>query len=201
MAKSLGNFYSLDDLKRRGFTPAEVRYALISGHYRGPLNFTLHSLDAARAALQKIAKMEKPLREKAGLAAAPSHDALVRNGSAGSFGAAWMALLNDLNVPEALGCIFSVINRTKVAELSAEEARSIWLGLHFMLDAIGIVLPELKEEEAATAPDEITQLAQQRWSAKQAKEFSKADELRKQIEAAGWIIKDSKDGFTVVPKS
>ncbi len=59
MSKSLGNLYTLDDLKHRGFTPAEVRYVLVSGHYRQPLNFTLHSLDAARAALMKLAKFEK----------------------------------------------------------------------------------------------------------------------------------------------
>ena len=204
MSKSLGNLYTLDDLKQRGFTPAEVRYTLVSGHYRGPLNFTLHSLDAARAALAKLAKFAMLLREKAqgvGGCQPPSHE--THSSGAGSpqheFAAAWSALLGDLNVPEALGCVFSVVNKTKVADLSAADAKSHLLNLHFILDAIGIVLPELKEE-AVTVPDEITQLAQQRWAAKQSKDWAKADELRNQIEAAGWIVKDSKEGFVVVPK-
>lgn len=200
MSKSLGNLYTLDDLKQRGFTPAEVRYTLVSGHYRGPLNFTLHSLDSARAALTKLAKFAKSLIEKAGAAVPLTHDELVKVGHAGVFDAAWKALLDDLNVPEALGCVFSVVNKTKVADLSADDARAVRLGLHFMLDAIGIVLPGVKEDETVAVPDEITQLGQQRWAAKQAKDWAQSDELRKRIEAAGWIIKDNKEGFTVVRK-
>ena len=201
MSKSLGNLYTLDDLMQRGFTPAEVRYTLASGHYRGPLNFTLHSLDAARAALTKLAKFEKPLREKAGVAAAaPSHGEMVKAGAIGAFDAAWSALLSDLNVPEALGCVFTVVNKTKVADLSAADANATWLGLHLILDAIGIILPESKEDETVTVPDDIRLLAEQRWNAKQSKDWAAADELRKKLELAGWIIKDRKDGFDVVPK-
>ncbi len=59
MSKSLGNLYTLEDLGTRGYSPAEVRYTLLSGHYGQPLNFTLHSLDASRHALAKLAKFEK----------------------------------------------------------------------------------------------------------------------------------------------
>ncbi len=201
MSKSLGNLYTLDDLKQRSYTPVEVRYTLAGGHYRGPLNFTLHSLDAARAALTKLAKFEKAIREKAGVAVvSPSHEEMIKAGSAGVFDAAWNALLDDLNVPEALGCVFSVVNKTKVTDLSAADANVAWLGLHFILDALGIILPEIKEENAAIVPDDIRELAQQRWNAKQSKDWAAADDLRKQIEVAGWIVKDRKDGFDVVPK-
>ncbi len=200
MSKSLGNLYTLDDLKGRGFTPAEVRYTLVSGHYRGPLNFTLHSLDAAHSALTSLAKFEKPLREKAGVKVPPAHDELANGGSAGIFDAAWSALLDDLNVPKAVGCVFSVVNHTKVADLSAADAKSAWLNLHFILDAIGITLPEWKEDGSIAVPEEFRQLAEQRWAAKQAKDWATADELRKKLELAGWIIKDRKDGFDVVPK-
>jgi cysteinyl-tRNA synthetase len=69
-----------------------------------------------------------------------------------------------------------------------------------MLQALGIVLPPVLEEVAADVPADIQALAQQRWDAKQAKDWATADTLRKQLEAAGWLIKDSKDGFTVVAK-
>lgn len=200
MSKSLGNLYTLDDLKQRGYTPVEVRYTLASGHYRGPLNFTLHSLDAARAALSKLAKFEKSLREKSEASATPSHGEMVKAGAAGVFDAAWNALLSDLNVPEAIGCVFSVVNKTKLVELSSEDAKTISLGLHFILDAIGIILPDSKGVEVVAVPDEIMQLAEQRWNAKQSKDWAAADELRKKIDAAGWIIKDRKDGYDVVPK-
>jgi cysteinyl-tRNA synthetase len=174
---------------------------LLSGHYHQPLNFTLHSLDAARAALQKLAKFEKALREVVKATAAPTHEALVKSGSAGPFQAAWDSLLDNLNVPGAQGGVFTVMNKTKVAELSPPDAKSMWEGLHFILDALGIDLPPVKEDEVVEAPDEIKALAEQRWTAKQARDFRTADDLRKQIELAGWIVKDSKEGYQLLPKS
>ena len=192
MSKSLGNLYTLADLQQRGYTAAEVRYVLISGHYRAPLNFTFHSLDSARQALQKLAKADKAL------SLLTSH---LSPSSPGPFAEAWDTLLNDLNVPGALGGIFSVLNKLKPAAISADEATSARNGLHFMLSALGLVLPPVLEEATADVPADIQALAQQRWDAKQAKDWATADVLRKELEAAGWLIKDGKEGFIVVPKA
>jgi cysteinyl-tRNA synthetase len=193
MSKSLGNLYTLADLQQRGYTAAEVRYVLISGHYRAPLNFTFHSLDSARQALQKLAKADKAL--------ASISPTLQPSSTPGPFQDAWETLLNDLNVPGALGGIFGVLNKLKPAAISVEEAAVARNGLHFMLGALGITLPPVLEEAAADVPADIQALAQQRWDAKQAKDWGTADTLRKELEAAGWLIKDSKEGFSVVPKS
>jgi cysteinyl-tRNA synthetase len=192
MSKSLGNLYTLEDLAKRGYSAAEVRYVLISGHYRAPLNFTFHSLDSARQALQKMARADKALSSSA-----PVHQ---RASTPGPFAEAWDTLLNDLNVSGALGGIFGALNKLKLSSLSADEATTARGGLHFMLDALGIVLPPVQEEVVSEIPADIQDLAQKRWDAKQAKDWSTADTLRKQLEAAGWLIKDSKEGFTVVPK-
>ena len=56
MSKSLGNLYTLADLVEKGYAPMEVRYALVSGHYRQPLNFTFSSLKSARSGLKKMRK-------------------------------------------------------------------------------------------------------------------------------------------------
>jgi cysteinyl-tRNA synthetase len=200
MSKSLGNLYTLEDLQKRGYSPAEVRYTLLGGHYRQPLNFTMDSLHASRQALTKLAKFEKALREKAGASNAPSHEALVRHGTAGGFQSAWHALQEDLNVPGALGGIFSHVHETKPAELSAEQAKAAWMDLHFMLDAIGIVLPEIKEDTTDVPPD-IKVLADERWAARLAKDWAKSDVLRKSLEAAGWLVKDGKEGYTLLPKT
>lgn len=192
MSKSLGNLHTLADLQQRGYSAAEVRYVLISGHYRAPLNFTFHSLDSARQALQKLAKADKAL------AILSSH---LFPASPGPFAEAWETLLSDLNVPGTLGGIFSVLNKIKPAALSADEATAARSGLHFMLNALGILLPPVHEETTADVPEDIQDLARQRWEAKQARDWATADTLRKQLEAAGWVIKDSKDGFSVGPKA
>lgn len=192
MSKSLGNLYTLEDLQGRGYSPAEVRYVLISGHYRAPLNFNVHSLDAARQALQKLAKFDKALRAAGGVESKP--------GYAGPFADAWQVLNNDLNVPGAIGAIFGVINQTKPAALSKDEATQALTGLHFVLGALGIALPAVHEDEVAEVPPEIAELAERRWQAKQSKDWAAADALRKELDAAGWVIKDSKDGYQVVRK-
>lgn len=194
MSKSLGNLYTLEDLKARGYTPAEVRYVLISGHYRTPLNFTLHSLDAAHQALQKLAKFDKALRE------ATQFSGEITSPTPGPFAAAWATLNDDLNVPGALGDMFGIINKTRPASLSADEAAAALHGFHFMLHALGLQLPGLAEEVASEIPADIAALAKKRWQAKQDKDWAAADALRKELEAAGWIIKDSKDGYQVLPK-
>jgi cysteinyl-tRNA synthetase len=190
MSKSLGNLYTLADLAQRGYSAAEVRYVLIYGHYRAPLNFTLHSLDSARQALQKLAKADKALTRDT----PPTPDA------PGTFHEAWEMILNDLNVPGALGSVFGTLNKLKPAALSAEEATATRSGLHFLLRALGLTLPAIADEAAADVPAEVQALAQQRWDAKQSKDWATADILRKQLEADGWLIKDSKEGFAVIAK-
>lgn len=194
MSKSLGNLYTLADLAQRGYSANEVRYVLIAGHYHKPLNFTFDSFTAARSGLQTLARHEAALREKAGATQPPSHAELIAHGNPGPFADAWAHLLGDLNVPGALGCVFSHIK-------DVPPTRESWLSLWFILDALGLSLPPPAGAEAVDVPDEIKTLAEQRWQAKQNKDWAAADTLRKELEAAGWLIKDSKEGYAIVPKA
>ena len=80
-----------------------------------------------------------------------------------------------------------------VEKITPDEAAAHFRALHFVLGALGITLPEAAPAEEA--PPEIQALAQRRWEAKQAKDWPAADALRDEIKAAGWIVKDAKDGF------
>ena len=191
MSKSLGNLYTLADLEQRGYTANEVRYVLIAGHYHKPLNFTFDSLTAARSGLQTLAKHEAALREKAGATQPPSHAELIAYGNPGPFADAWENLLNDLNVPGALGCVFS-----KIKDMPA--TRENWLSLWFILDALGLSLPPPAGSEVVEIPEDVKALSEKRWQAKQAKDWAASDVLRKQITELGWAIKDSKDGYEIV---
>ena len=63
MSKSLGNFYTLRDLTRKGYTGRQVRYMLLQTHYRTQLNFTFEGLDAAQATLQRLFDFIRRLQE------------------------------------------------------------------------------------------------------------------------------------------
>jgi cysteinyl-tRNA synthetase len=195
MSKSLGNLHTLEDLAARGYSAAEVRYVLMSGHYSAPLNFTFHTLDSARQALQKLAKHETSLRVKAGLpeGSVLSYDELAASGDCGPFTDAWALLLKDLNVPGAMGALFGAIKEADQTATDAAAAAKAWRGLHFILSALGLVLPP--PEKPAQAPAEVVALAEERWNAKQSKDWPAADRCRDALAALGWTTKDSKTGY------
>ena len=194
MSKSLGNLYTLDDLVARGYTPAQIRYALMSGHYRQQLNFTFKGLDDAKSALAKLAKSVKAALERAKMSEADFKKLIApKNNFAGTiFEPAWNALCDDLNVPRALGEIFGALHKLdgKSEDIAA---------LGSLLYALGIDLSSeaQAEQPAADIPEEIRQMAQARWDAKKAKDFAKADELRKKLTELGWSVLDKKDGFDI----
>lgn len=197
MSKSLGNMYTLEDLEKLGHRPEAVRYVLAGGYYRRPLNFTLSSLDDARAALARLARFDAQLVSTAGVDALPSYEEYCASmPDMGVFSPAWDSLNDDLNTPEALGHVFSAINKTSAAALSSEEAQRLRLAFHFILHAFGITLPK---EEKCDVPDEVAALAEQRWQAKQNRDWAAADRLRAEVTALGWTIKDGKDGYDVTP--
>jgi cysteinyl-tRNA synthetase len=173
MSKSLGNLYTLDDLKAKGFTPAALRYALLCGHPRKQLNFTLDSLHAAESALKTLRAFKAQLTPA---------------GTADPFGPVFASLQDDLNTPGAFGALFTIINRGATDSSPAAFER--------VLFALGLDLTEPVVAKTEI-PVEITALAEKRWAAKQAKDFAGADVLRKELTTAGWSMLDRKDGYEV----
>ena len=191
MSKSLGNLHTLADLRARGHDPMAVRYALISGHYRQPLNFTLEQVAGARAALEKIAAHEAHLAARAGRPASPK--------PTGPFLAAWMALLDDLNTPKALGHVFSALNEHSAESLTPDAAGVAIDGLCFILHAFGLILPPLELGEAEV-PEAVRALADKRWAARLSKDWATSDRLRTELEAQGWSVKDGRDSYQLSRK-
>jgi cysteinyl-tRNA synthetase len=176
MSKSLGNFYTLDDLVAKGYSPMTVRYALLAGHPRKQLNFTLDSLHAADSALTTLHSFWQSLPAS--------------GGSTGAFQPALEALRDDLNVPAALGALFTVVNRGPKGIAKADFEQ--------VLKVLGLI-PAAPAANQAQVPAPISTLAEKRWGAKQAKDFKAADALRSELAAAGWSMLDGKDGYKLEP--
>ena len=193
MSKSLGNLYTLEDLAEKGYRPQEVRYLLLSGNYRQPLNFTFDSLGAARKALSKLTDFSNKFQID------PSHGTSLGT-DFGDFYSVQEALLKDLNTPEALGRLFKIIRQLSETfdrgelEGKEDELNQIRKGFLTTMDAFGFKI-ETKKEETVEVPEEIQELAKQRWEAKIAKDWTLADQLRSELTDKGWQIKDGKDGF------
>jgi cysteinyl-tRNA synthetase len=188
MSKSLGNLYTLTDLETRGFSPLEVRYVLIGGHYRKQLNFTLDSLHAAREALAKLAKGARQLAANTG------GDITLDNVGFGPFQAAWESLNDDLNTPAALGGLFTGLRQTSA--LTGMEAAAALAGFNRVLRALGLKLPE-ERVVSTEVPEDIRTLAETRWQARLAKNWAESDRLRDDLAAQGWLVKDGKEAYNL----
>lgn len=185
MAKSLGNFFTLRDLLAKGFTGREVRYLLLTAHYREPFNFTLDGLAGARAALGRIDECLGKLRELAGnLRAEPSADLL------DAFGA---ALDDDLNVSAGWAAVFEWVRETnrRIAGGSLSQAQAAAeLAAWERVDSVFAV----GSRQEVEAPPEILALLEQRQEARKARDFARADALREKLKASGWLIEDTPKG-------
>ncbi|HET9419058.1 MAG TPA: cysteine--tRNA ligase [Chthoniobacterales bacterium] len=189
MSKSLGNFYTLPDVLAKGYTGREVRYALMRVHYRAPLNFTWEGMKEARESLGRIDDWLQRLRECSASVSLAKTD----KGQAGSLPCTFEdALDDDLNISGALGFLFESIRETNRAldhkELdssAAEEWLSWWQRINRVLNV---------EKHDGAAPPEIAKLVEARAQARLAKDFRKSDELRDELSARGWEVRDTKDG-------
>jgi cysteinyl-tRNA synthetase len=200
MSKSLGNLYTLDDLQAKGFSPMVVRYTLIAGSYRQQLNFTFDGLHAAESALVKLERFAESLLEKSGETTEDFNRYLCSTAPSdfGRFSKAWGALCNNLNIAACLGAMFGVIGSNPAATMHADEARAMLKAFGSLLYALGLRLFTVASP-TVDAPDAVLALAQQRWEAKQAREWAQADELRDALLAEGWVVKDRKDGYDLEP--
>ncbi|MFZ4716735.1 MAG: cysteine--tRNA ligase [Chthoniobacterales bacterium] len=190
MAKSAGNFFTLRDLLEKGWSGREVRYALISVHYRGALNFTMEGLAAARTALARLDAWRERLLEAAQETA--GSETAVETPDAATEGF-FTALDDDLNISGALAVLFETLRESNRSmdegRLTPPQAR----GLLAWLARVDGVLA-LQPDAGAAIPQEVEELLAGRAAARAAKEWKKSDDLRDQIAALGWTVKDTKDG-------
>jgi cysteinyl-tRNA synthetase len=185
MSKSLGNFFTLRDLLARGFAGREIRYLLLTAHYRETFNFTIEGLQGARASLMRIDECLAKLRELSDNTPGEPDLALLKQFSG--------MLDEDLNISGAWGIIFDWIRETnrKLAEKSLDKAAAARaLATWDKLDAVlGVGAPATVE-----VPAEISALLDARQAARKAKDFKRADAIRDELKSKGWVIEDAPKG-------
>ena len=185
MSKSLGNVRNLLDLTEQ-YDPRAYRLVVAQSHYRSPIEITDETMTGAEAALGRL---DAFARRTAGLTGEPSEESLDRFRE---------AMENDLDTPGAVDLMFRLVREANTALDAGDEAAagSAAATARTIAGAIGLEL-----EAEAEAPAEIERLAAERDRARQARDFARADQLRDELAAAGWVVEDSADGPVLRPRS
>jgi cysteinyl-tRNA synthetase len=193
MSKSLGNYFTLRDLQAKGFTGREVRYLLLTAHYRETFNFTLDGLHGAKTALARIDECVGKLEERAAEMLSLEKN-VVQDSNFSLLPAFTAALQNDLNISGAWGEVFKWVTEMnrRLAEhsLSPTAAEMALLEWEKADSVLGI-----GAKSEIEIPAEILALADARTEAKKARDFKRADTIRDELKAKGWVIEDSPKGI------
>ena len=197
MSKSLGNFFTLRDLLDKGYNGEQIRYLLISSHYRQQLNFTFQGLEAAKASLNRIRDFMIRLEEIESSGESEKVSALIE----ATHKRFVESLDDDLNISGALGGVFEMIHEINLlletGSIGKEDAVKT---MKFLRD-IDVVLGILPETGSAEETDpEAMKMAEQRVQARKDKDWALADELRDKIAAMGYVLEDTPNGPRVKKK-
>ncbi|MFW6413917.1 MAG: cysteine--tRNA ligase [Verrucomicrobiota bacterium] len=197
MSKSLGNFYTLRELLEQGFSGRELRYVLMSTHYRQQLNFTMKGCHDARTALRRVDEMVYRLQEpergnnsQKNVEARTVTELIEKNEKEFTD-----CLLDDLNISGALGALFRLIRSVNKLldehSLDASEAEQVRNYLQRCDKVLGVLDIEDKQKEI---PEYVKHRLEERQQARKAKDFKKADAIRDELKAEGWVIEDTPKG-------
>ncbi len=191
MSKSLGNVYKVEDVEARGFHPLALRYFYFSAGYRKPLNFTWESLASAQKALDELYAQMASFKSQREKRTALSAEKL---GKVDALRAKFdEALANDLNTPQAVAVVWEVVK----SNIPPGDKYDLLVNFD---DVLGLKLAEAQAKDAneGEIPQAIQELLAKREALRKAGKFAEADEARKQIEAGGFIVKDTPGGSTAV---
>ncbi|HJU84557.1 MAG TPA: cysteine--tRNA ligase [Holophagaceae bacterium] len=194
MSKSLGNFFTLRDLMDKGIDPLAFRFAIQSNHYRKLYNFSFEGLKAAKAGIDRIRAFRRRMEGEGEAGGGPwkePMDPLARLAIARH--AFWEAMADDLNTPEALAALFTLVNDLNALDdhlaLTPEERKAV---LEF-LDETDSIFAAWPHEEASL-DGAVETLIAQRQAARSARDWKESDRLRDQLKGMGIILEDRKDG-------
>ena len=192
MSKTEGNFYTISDLKSKGYLPEEIRFVMLSAHYRTKLSFSIEQCLEARPAIQRIASLYNRLIN-------------IANGNLDKYNLPIefqdfiKALDNDLDTPKALAIFFKWIRsiNKKIDNNQAMNNKDINGSIQFLKIVDNIFGLLIKED---SPPDEIHSIVEEREVYRKAGDWEKADQLRDKIYSLGWVIEDKADGVSIKQK-
>ncbi|MGN1349955.1 MAG: cysteine--tRNA ligase [Anaerovoracaceae bacterium] len=199
MSKSKGNFFTVRDILKE-FTGEELRYFLLSGHYRSPINFSRDLMVQSRNALARMHNSInnlKHLAEHGGDDSSADEQKLLEELK--KYEVQFdNAMDDDLNTADAISTIFELIRDVNTA-VKDGCSKSFAASCLAMIEALANVLGLLFESgEDEGISDEIQQLVEERQQARKERNFARADEIRDLLREKGFAVEDTPQGPKIV---
>jgi cysteinyl-tRNA synthetase len=213
MSKSLGNFFTIKEILDR-YDPEVVRYFLLTTHYRSPIEFSDKQLNEVEASLDRyystVLRINDFMKSTETVDKSANSEELEK--MIDSFKERFLtAMDDDFNTALALGHIFELIrevNRFLDSRPSGQKARELLSRAKELLSEVGGVLnifnrtPEewyrslMRVKKIGISEEELLKRIAERQEARKAKDWEKADRIRKEVEEMGIILEDKRDGTT-----
>ncbi len=197
MSKSLGNFTSLADLLSRSDARA-YRLLVLRSHYRSPIEVTPDTVAQAESGLARLDELARRFSlpdvlaggppSGAGAAAGPLDDDAVASFTA--------AMDDDLDTPGALATVFDLARRANAAADAGDDADAARAAGTAVLLAAALGL-RLQAGDEDAVDEGASDLVRSRDEARAARDWARADALRDELEAAGWLVEDGAGGTRI----
>ncbi len=211
MSKRFGNYTTPRDLKADGVDAAAVRLLVFQTHYRQKLDLTDDALEGAREGARRLGEFGDRLSRAAVGPGSPAET----DAASALRSLVTEAMDDDLNAPRAVAALFDFVreaNRLLDGSKSAgPELRAAWEWAGQVLDVAGspAATLSLTSADTITPTDSVTAvtvgseewargLAVERIQARKSRNFKRSDEIRDELKANGWEVRDTKDGSEVV---
>lgn len=199
MSKSKGNFFTVRDIRKQGYDGETIRYFLLSGHYRSPINFSEELMEQSKQSLARMQNAKLNLEhlieteegtmtdeEKKTLEGFDKYRQQFNE-----------AMDDDLNTADAISAVFELITAINTAVIdgcSKEFAEKSLACMQVLCDVLGL----LQQENDNSVDDEIQKLVDERQEARKNKDFARADEIRDELKAQGITLKDTPQGVQII---
>jgi len=195
MSKSLGNFFTIEDVEKKGFSPMALRMLFLSAHYKSDLNFTWENLVAMQTAWDKLLRFALDFKNETERTAL-SEDKLAKVDELRNKFFAYMQ--DDLNTPMAHAVVWEVIK----SNIPGRDKYDLLIEFDQVLGLdLAKHVATLEALPKVDVPSDVKALADDRVQARAYGDFAKADSLRKQIEELNWDVKDTANGYVLTQRA